>query len=199
MAENKPKEERINTIINAAVSEFLEKGYEGTSVESISKRAGLSKGGFYHHFKNKDEILIAANYRYMEPINEMIKKAKSNSDSVEALKIFINDYLNYWSEHTLELQFTFLSLYKMIPQKEMWIEVSSYTKKMISFFESLFIKGILSGKFINHDPKSRAITLFSALDGITAYLVMNEKFSSKEAAENFEKVFIYDIIKQRDI
>ena len=196
MAENKPKEERINTIIEAAVSEFLEKGYEGASVYSISKRAGLSKGGFYHHFKNKDEILLAANYRYMEPINQMIAEAKTNSNVVDALKNFIRDYLNYWSEHTRELQFTFLSLYKMIPQKEMWNDIKDYTKKMTSFYESLFIKGIMSSRFIKHDPKSRAITLFSALDGIMAYLVMNENFSVETALENFEKVFISDILKQ---
>lgn len=92
MAENKPKEARINSIIEAAVTEFLEKGYEGASVDSISKRAGLSKGGFYHHFKNKDEILLVANYRYLEPINKLINEAKTKLNSAEALKKFINDY-----------------------------------------------------------------------------------------------------------
>lgn len=199
MAENKPKDERINAIIEAAVSEFLLKGYEGTSINSIAKRAGLSKGGFYHHFKNKDDILLAANYRYMEPITGMMEKAKTYNNPIDALKIFINDYLSYWPEHTRELQFTFLSIYKMIPQKIMWNEITQYTKNMTSFLESLFIKGIISGKFIKHDPKSRAITLFSALDGITAYLIMNENFSVQSAAENFEKVFISDIIKQKNI
>lgn len=195
MAENKPKEERKNEIIEAAVTEFLEKGYEGASVDSISKRAGLSKGGFYHHFKNKDEVLLAANYRYLEPINKLINDAKTNLNPADALKKFINDYLYYWSLHTRELQFTFLSISKMIPDKNMWDEITAYSKKMTSFYESLFIKGIMSGRFIKHDPKNRSVSLFSALQGITPFLLMNEKFETEKAAQNLISIFVDEILK----
>ena len=195
MAENKPKEARRNEIIEAAVTEFLEKGYEGASIDSISKRAGLSKGGYYHHFKNKDEVLLAANYRYLEPINKFINEAKTNLNSADALKKFINDYLNYWSLHPRELQFTFLSISKMIPDKDMWDEITAYSKKMTAVYESLFIKGIMSGRFIKHDPKSRAVNLFAALQGITPFLLMNENFETEKAAQNLISIFVDEILK----
>ncbi|QOR35101.1 TetR/AcrR family transcriptional regulator [Clostridium sp. 'deep sea'] len=44
-------------IINTAYELFAEKGYEKTTVAQIIGKAGTSKGGFYHHFKSKDEIL----------------------------------------------------------------------------------------------------------------------------------------------
>ena len=49
---------RINTIIEAAINEFVEKDYENTSMESIAMRAGLTKGGLYYHFKSKDDIKL---------------------------------------------------------------------------------------------------------------------------------------------
>ena len=196
MAENRPKEERRRTIIEAAVAEFLENDFEKTSIDSISKRAGLSKGGFYHHFKNKEEILLAVNYHFLKPVYELIEKAKLNSNPVQALKIFINDYLNYWSTHTRELECFILTISKMIMQKEKWKEITEYSKKMTSFYESLFIKGIISGKLLKHDPKSRAVSLFSSLQGITVFLVMNENFETEHAAKNLISVFVDEIIKQ---
>jgi AcrR family transcriptional regulator len=37
---------------------FSRKGFEETSVEDICMAAGYSKGGFYFHFKGKDELLL---------------------------------------------------------------------------------------------------------------------------------------------
>ena len=36
---------------------FLKKGYRATTVDEIARGAGLTKGAFYHHFKNKEDIL----------------------------------------------------------------------------------------------------------------------------------------------
>ncbi|HUC08095.1 MAG TPA: TetR/AcrR family transcriptional regulator [Solirubrobacterales bacterium] len=45
----------------AALAESLEeKGYEGTTVSSIGKRAGVSKSDFYKQFESKDACFVAA-------------------------------------------------------------------------------------------------------------------------------------------
>lgn len=38
---------------------MLSQGYAGTSVDAICKKAGLTKGGFYHFFASKDELGLA--------------------------------------------------------------------------------------------------------------------------------------------
>lgn len=37
---------------------FVEKGYENTRLEDILVTLDLSKGGFYHYFKSKEDVLI---------------------------------------------------------------------------------------------------------------------------------------------
>ena len=44
-------------IIETATELFAKKGYEKTTIEEIIRETGCSKGGFYHHFKSKDEVL----------------------------------------------------------------------------------------------------------------------------------------------
>jgi AcrR family transcriptional regulator len=45
-------------VLDAAVDLFAEQGYDGTSVTQVIERAGLTKGGFYHHFASKEALLF---------------------------------------------------------------------------------------------------------------------------------------------
>ena len=57
-------------ILNAALSLFAEKGYDGTSVEQIAELVGIKAPSLYKHFKGKEDILNAlidiAEERYEE-------------------------------------------------------------------------------------------------------------------------------------
>jgi AcrR family transcriptional regulator len=44
------------SILNAARRIFAERGYDGTSVDSIVRSAGVSKGAFYWHFESKGAL-----------------------------------------------------------------------------------------------------------------------------------------------
>ena len=53
------KSESHNRIIPAARQEFLEKGYQYASTRSIAARAGITSGGLYRHFKDKEDMFAA--------------------------------------------------------------------------------------------------------------------------------------------
>lgn len=44
-------------VLAAAVDLFARQGYDGTSVAQVITRAGVAKGGFYHHFPSKEALL----------------------------------------------------------------------------------------------------------------------------------------------
>ena len=46
--------------LDAAVQVVRAKGYAATTVDDICHKAGLTKGSFFHHFKSKDELALAA-------------------------------------------------------------------------------------------------------------------------------------------
>ncbi|MEY2397839.1 MAG: hypothetical protein QOJ00_1013 [Actinomycetota bacterium] len=47
-------------LLEAATNVFLEKGYEGTRVAEIARRAGLTTGAIYGNFESKADLLTAA-------------------------------------------------------------------------------------------------------------------------------------------
>lgn len=55
----KTPEARKSEILDAAQALFFERGYEATTVAEIIAAAGVSKGGFYHHFAAKEDVLTA--------------------------------------------------------------------------------------------------------------------------------------------
>ncbi|MEG7530348.1 MAG: TetR/AcrR family transcriptional regulator, partial [Hungatella sp.] len=60
MARNKYPEVTLGRILDVSEQLFLEKGYEHTTIQDIINALGdLSKGAIYHHFKSKEEIMIA--------------------------------------------------------------------------------------------------------------------------------------------
>ena len=52
-------EQTRNSILDAALTLFDEQGYTQTTLSSIARQAGVTRGAIYWHFENKDEILIA--------------------------------------------------------------------------------------------------------------------------------------------
>ena len=47
-------------LLNAALGVIRAKGYEATRVDDICAAAGVTKGGFFHYFKGKEELAVAA-------------------------------------------------------------------------------------------------------------------------------------------
>ena len=47
-------------LLDAALHVIRAKGYAATTVDDICRQAGVTKGSFFHHFKSKDELALAA-------------------------------------------------------------------------------------------------------------------------------------------
>lgn len=50
--------EKQQRIINAAIKEFVKKGYDHASTNEIVKEAGISKGLLFHYFTNKKQLYL---------------------------------------------------------------------------------------------------------------------------------------------
>lgn len=194
MTKKESKEKRIEQILQAAVSEFLDKGYEGASMESIARRAGLTKGGVYHHFTSKDEILAAANDLFQQPVNELATSARMHPSALEGLREFMRGYIEHWGSHSREVAFVFLSLSKMLAIAELWPILGDYYEKTLVDYQSLLDRSVAQGDLKQHDTRARALAIMSALDGVTPYLVTaGNNIDTEVVAQQLEDALLKDI------
>ncbi|PLR99242.1 TetR/AcrR family transcriptional regulator [Bacillus sp. T33-2] len=69
------EKEKQDRIINAAIKEFAQKGYDKASTNEIVKEAGISKGLLFHYFQNKKQLfLFLFDYCYNIVADEFYKK-----------------------------------------------------------------------------------------------------------------------------
>jgi AcrR family transcriptional regulator len=190
MTKKEPKDKRINDILDAAIQEFVDKGYENTSMESIAARAGLTKGGLYYHFNSKDDILIKANEVFMEPVIAFMNDAINNPSPSAGLAGYIRNYLIYWTNHPHELSFVFLTMAKTMANEHFQRFYKGYSHQMTGFFNSLYRMGIEEGIFRSFNTQSISIALMAALDGIIGYLVIDADLLLDQTIDDFIESFI---------
>ncbi len=190
MTKKQSKECRVDSLLSAAVEEFAEKGYNGASMDAIAKRAGVSKGGLYHHFPNKEVLLMEANQKLMEPVYEMAVKALSNKSALEGLRQYIREYITYWSARTKELSFSFLSLAKALESEILMDYYKEYVLQSTAFFAEMFKKSAEAGEIKAADAEAYGISLMGALDGVLTYVVINPQDDIEALCVRLEKVWI---------
>lgn len=69
---------RRNALVLAAAQLFREQGYERTTVRELAAAVGLQSGSLFHHFRNKEEILLAV---MANGIRSVIREAEELLDA----------------------------------------------------------------------------------------------------------------------
>ncbi|MFI1798378.1 TetR/AcrR family transcriptional regulator [Streptomyces sp. NPDC020379] len=84
------------SLLAVAVQVFNERGYDGTSMEHLSKAAGISKSSIYHHVKSKEELLRLAISRALDGLFAVLDEPRA----VEGRAI---ERLEYVTRRTVEV------------------------------------------------------------------------------------------------
>jgi len=88
-----PPEKRRRQLLNAALRLFLKKGYRVTTTEEIARKASLTKGALYHHFKNKEDILYELVKNLSEKMSEtFVGRVKKNMTPIDFLRLILHHH-----------------------------------------------------------------------------------------------------------
>lgn len=121
-------------IVDAAINEFSEKGFDGSRVEDIAKRAGVSKALIYYNFDSKEAILAEILDGIVSSLGEHLTSTYLNS--IDSTK----------SEHATKAEFIASLNYVLEKRKEMTILVmqslgtTSNNKRMLNLWNEVNLK-----------------------------------------------------------
>jgi AcrR family transcriptional regulator len=94
-------EERRESVITAAMSEFARGGYEGTSTESIARRVGVSQPYLFRLFPNKRAIFLAAAGRCIQRTRDTFARAAEGVPPDQAYRTLAGAYLELITDDEL--------------------------------------------------------------------------------------------------
>jgi TetR/AcrR family transcriptional regulator, regulator of autoinduction and epiphytic fitness len=85
-------------IAEAAIAEFVQRGYAGASVDTIAARAGVSKPTIYSHFGNKERLFLAVIGGYLrDSYTDLGPRIDRIADAAD-LRAALVDFLGSWLE-----------------------------------------------------------------------------------------------------
>lgn len=108
------KQVKREEIISAAQKLIIQKGYRKTSVEDITKEAGIAKGSFYTYFKSKDSLMESI---FSEKIEVLSKGLEDSLKNVQGLDDTIKKYIRYYlsvSENEAEFILVMMTMMRSI-------------------------------------------------------------------------------------
>ncbi|MBN2880396.1 MAG: TetR/AcrR family transcriptional regulator [Clostridia bacterium] len=186
-------------IISAALEIFGENGYEKATIAQIVERAQSSKGGFYHHFESKKQILDEITKMYLDEVTKGCMKIADDPDKdtvyllnniFEAVNNFKKQKLSKWKE--------LMNLYSHKDSEyirmRMYIEFIEFIAEI---YEKLIKRGVEEGIFSLKSPKALArmwANEITQLYGQITNVLING--SDKELYDDFisQALFVEDII-----
>ncbi|MFC9962709.1 TetR family transcriptional regulator [Nocardia ignorata] len=95
----------IDPVLTAAIESFVETGYHGATMRSIAHRAGMSVPGVYHHYRDKQDLLVRALDLTMDELHWRVGAARSEAATGRDRLIRTVEALALFHTHRRELAF----------------------------------------------------------------------------------------------
>jgi len=177
-------------ILKVAEKIISEKGYTKTTIDEITKKAGIGKGTFYLYFKNKNDLFFSIIKEELENLMEKIKKeVEKIEDFFERMKKGIEIYLSYHEKN--------YALFKILLQEKPFIKRKSFESFWKDFFERWdvfmkegFEKQVKEGKIKKIDIEDIIYSLIGILHGnIHRWIIEGRKYSLVEKKDTIFKIF----------
>jgi len=144
-------------ILDAAYELFASKGYDKTSVAEIIKLAGASKGGFYHHFTSKEEILETITFGYIEQVKKMYDEVLNNSLKIEDKFIESFYQLNSMKLEQVKDWDKIKNLYAFKDNHVLLRKMGeAFEKETMRYYQQLIQRGVDEGRFFTDYPQEHA-------------------------------------------
>ena len=90
------KENKREHILKAAIDLFTRKGFEKTSVESITRKSKIAKGTFYNFFDKKEDVLLYfLDKEISKSVVEIERKMSAQKTIADKLELLIATYIKY--------------------------------------------------------------------------------------------------------
>jgi AcrR family transcriptional regulator len=177
-------------ILRAAARLFQQHGYDATSMNDVAAALKLSKGGLYHHFQSKDEILFNLMSHAMDITEErVIAPAKLIADPEERLRTVICRHIAVvLSERDREITVMLHENHPLSPTLRK--RINSRKKDYVHFLENL-IAEVQRARASNGTvtPRAAAFALLGMINWIYQWYRPEGSLQEESLVQQYTEIF----------
>ena len=176
------RENRKNAILKAARKLFFEKGFRSVTVESIARKADLSKGSIYLYYSSKEEIysqiLLKDIDKFHDRVADILQDSSGASEALIRLaEIYVNYFLNDRELFRILMNFMIHNNGMNLPA-DLNIHIIKTMNRAIDVFEQILKFGMEKGEF---PPDTNLRLNRNAIWGLLNGIIALHLFTGKEA------------------
>ncbi|WP_235756254.1 TetR/AcrR family transcriptional regulator [Paracoccus salsus] len=151
-------QERRKAILDTAQALFIERGWEEVTIADVLEAASISKGGFYHHFSAKDDLLAGIVTRMTEQGLAAAETARhqATGNALSKLNAFMAGSVRWKADNIGEMRFFADVLMK--PGNDILYRrvVDATAAAAVPVLKDLIAEGIADGTFDVTDARLTA-------------------------------------------
>jgi len=155
---------KMTGIAKAAAKLFDEKGYLETSMDDISSAAKLSKGGIYHYFSSKNEILYFISTNFMGfLLKDLEQELEEIGDNFEKIQFIISRHIGFYTKYIAEAKTTLHEGHLLPPA---YFKIIAEQERQYHQIVNKVLSDFLGGRISKDQLKVLTFILFGTCNGI---------------------------------
>jgi len=175
-------EESRKKIISAALKVFSEYGYRGACMRLIARQAGISVGGVYLYFRNKEELFLTMMKEKMDELSEELERDIDIDKPHDAIISYIKIHLEYTKRYK-ELILTHIKDQGF----SFGVDLKrKFAKEQRNLVQAIVSNGITSGDFSPCNVEEIAKIIIGIIRGYVLSIIVDpENLFSVEECNKF--------------
>ncbi len=185
---DKQNEIKRNAFLQVGSQMFNQRGYMGTSLDDVAEQLDVTKGAFYYHIQNKEDLLYQCFQRTLELIDDMIERAgKDGQNGAEKIELVLRYLFNVQlSDDGPLIAYRCLPSLGIERRKEILKQTQASSDRLGNFIS----EGIADGSIRNVNPGIIENAIAGTVDAAPGIAqMMRLKDNSKVSAQYLELFF----------
>jgi AcrR family transcriptional regulator len=185
--------ETYDKILQTARRLFVQKGYTAASMRQIAEDAGIGKATIYHHFPDKQAIVMALLQKNIGRMDEALQLVRAEEDPRERIRTAATVSVNFLLESAEILQI----VRREVPggRDQMQSGFQDFFQEYMALLADAIRRGTEQGIFRAVDPTDAARVLMTLIQGTfaMAYLGGGHPQSPEKAAATLLDIYFQGI------
>lgn len=192
MLENSTKER----IVQTALRLFELHGYHGVTVDQIVRESATSKGGFYHYFKSKDELLYTIHDHFITYVLDKAEEAyRTYTTPTERLYAIIKSFVMMFQLFKPHVTVFYQESLYLAPEYFQKIEIKRDRYKEMMF--RVVQEGIEQGEFRPELPVPiMSMAIFGMINWTYKWYKSTGRYSIEEIADIYADLILHSTLTE---
>jgi AcrR family transcriptional regulator len=189
---NEKELRKMTSIAKAAAKLFNEKGFCEASMDDISAAAKLSKGGIYHYFSSKNEILYFISTNFMgillKDLEQELGKIEENFAKIQFV---ISRHIEFYTKYIAEAKTTIHEGH-LLPSE--YFKIIGEQQRQYYRIVSDILSDFFGGQISEDELKVLAFILFGTCNGIYFWYDPKGSMTPKELSGTIIEILCRGLI-----